>query len=188
MRVLALADKPPHADLETMVARHRARAVLCLGDLQPSWIEPLERVDVFKAGVYGNHDDEPYMDWLGIRDLHLRSASIDGFTFSGFEGCVRYKRAGEHMYSQRRARRMVRDLPPADVLLCHCPPAGVNDDPDDRAHVGYEGLRDWVQEHQPRYLLHGHTHPQPGRRVTRLGATRVVYVTGAQGLVLELQD
>jgi len=43
-----------------------------------------------KLGVYGNHDEEPYMEWAGISDL-----------------------------------------------LGHCPPADVNDDPEDVAHVAH---------------------------------------------------
>jgi Icc-related predicted phosphoesterase len=186
MRIVALADRAPHGDLEALVDRSRAAAVLCLGDLQPSWIEPLQRVRVPKLGVYGNHDDEAYMEWYGIQDLHLREARVRGVRFSGFEGCVRYKRDGDHMYSQHAAGRLVRDLPPADVLLCHCPPAGVNDDPTDPAHVGYEALRKWVERQRPRHLLHGHTHPHPGRLVERVGETRVHYVTGARAVVLNL--
>jgi Icc-related predicted phosphoesterase len=71
-------------------------------------------------------------------------------------------------------------LPAADVLLCHCPPAGVNDEPDDRAHVGFDGLSDWVQRYEPRYLLHGHTTPDPRTRVSSIGSTRVVWVRGAK--------
>ncbi len=153
MRIVALADRAPHGDLEALVDRSRAAAVLCLGDLQPSWIEPLQRVRVPKLGVYGNHDDEAYMEWYGIQDLHLREARVRGVRFSGFEGCVRYKRDGDHMYSQHAAGRLVRDLPPADVLLCHCPPAGVNDDPTDPAHVGYEALRKWVERQRRAGLL-----------------------------------
>jgi Icc-related predicted phosphoesterase len=87
-------------------------------------------------------------------------------------------------YTQRQARRLIRKLPAADVLLCHCPPLGVNDDPDDPAHIGFEALRKWVLDKRPRWLLHGHTHPAPGSLLTSIGDTRVVYVSGAK--VLEL--
>jgi Icc-related predicted phosphoesterase len=162
--------------------------VVTLGDLQPSWIEPLERLRKPKVGVYGNHDDEPYMDWYAIDDLHLRRLDLDqGLSFCGFEGCVSYPRSSRRVgpsYSQRQARKLVRKLPQADVLLCHCPPRGVNDDEDDPAHVGFDGLRDWMIEHRPRLVLHGHTHPQPGRIAKQVGETRVAYVNGAR--VVEL--
>lgn len=188
MRLLALADRPFHADAYVLAAEHRVDAIVCLGDLQPSWLETLERVPVPKLGVYGNHDDEPYMEWFGIEDMHMRRVELDGGpSFAGFEGCVRYRREGGKVgpsYSQRQARRLIRRLPAADVLLCHCPPRGVNDDEDDPAHVGFDGLRDWMLEHRPRLLLHGHTHPQPGRIATQAGGTRVAYVNGAR--VVEL--
>jgi Icc-related predicted phosphoesterase len=80
---------------------------------------------------------------------------------------------------------LVERLPPADVLLCHCPPWGVNDEPNDPAHSGFRALRGWVDRNRPRYLLHGHTTPDPRRQVQRLGETEVIWVRGAR--VVELQ-
>jgi Icc-related predicted phosphoesterase len=185
MRILALADRPFHAGVDRLVEQNGVDAVISLGDLQPSWLETLDRVRLPKLGVYGNHDHEPYMEWFGIEDMHLRRVELDrGPSFAGFEGSVSYRREGSARlgpsYSQRQAKRLLRKLPGADVLLCHCPPYGVNDDPDDPAHVGFEALRGWVLEHRPRVVLHGHTHPQPGHVVTRLGDTRIVYVNGAK--------
>jgi Icc-related predicted phosphoesterase len=184
MRLLALADRPFHADAARIAEQRQVDAIVCLGDLQPSWLETLDGVHVPKLGVYGNHDEEPYMDWFGIDNLHLRRVDLDeGPSFCGFEGCVSYHRGSGRIgpsYTQRQAKKLARKLPAADVLLCHCPPRGVNDDDGDRAHVGYDGLRDWVLANRPRLLLHGHTHPPPGRLTDRIGDTRVVYVNGAR--------
>jgi Icc-related predicted phosphoesterase len=188
VRVLAIADRPTHVDPAAVALQHDVDAVVTLGDLQPSWIEPLERLRKPKLGVYGNHDDERYMDWFAIDDLHLRRLDLDGgLSFCGFEGCVSYPRSSRRVgpsYSQKQARKLIRKLPPADVLVCHCPPAGINDDPSDPAHVGFEALRDWVDEHRPRWLLHGHVHPTPGSLVQRVGDTRVAYVNGIRLLEL----
>ena len=187
MRVLALADRPFHADVAKLAANHDVEAILTLGDLEPSWLESLDKCSQPKLGVYGNHDHEPYMTWFGIDDVHLNRIDLDsGVSFAGFEGCVTYKRHGRSgpSYTQGQARRLIRKLPAADVLLCHCPPRGVNDDPEDPAHIGYEALRRWVLEKRPRWLLHGHTHPRPGSLLKRIGDTEVVYVNGAK--VIEL--
>jgi Icc-related predicted phosphoesterase len=188
VRVLAIADRPTHFDPAAVALQHDVDAVVTLGDLQPSWIEPLERLRKPKLGVYGNHDDERYMDWFAIDDLHLRRLDLDGgLSFCGFEGCVSYPRSSRRIgpsYTQKEARKLVRKLPPADVLVCHCPPAGINDDPSDPAHVGFEALRAWVDEHRPRWLLHGHVHPTPGSLVQRVGDTRVVFVSGIRLLEL----
>lgn len=184
MRVLALADRPFHADVAKLASQCDVEAIVTLGDLQPSWLETLDKVYLPKLGVYGNHDIDPYMTWFGIDDLHGRRVDLDGGPgFAGFQGCVSYKRGIGRVgpsYSQRQADKLVRKLPGADILLCHCPPLGVNDDPDDPAHVGFRALREWVLEHRPRYLFHGHTHPSPAEIVTRIGDTRVVYVNGAR--------
>jgi uncharacterized protein len=169
--------------------QHGVDAIVTLGDLQPSWLETLDRVHVPKLGVYGNHDDEPYMTWFGIDNLHLNRIQLDsGLSFAGFEGCVTYRRSGRRAgptYTQEQAAKLARKLPAADVLVCHCPPLGVNDDPDDVAHIGFEGLRDYVWRHHPRFLLHGHTYPQPGRIVDHVGDTRVFYVNGARVIDLK---
>lgn len=125
-------------------------------------------------------DQQPPADpaRLGVRDLHLSRVEVNGWTFAGFEGCVRYG-DGPHQYTQDEATALVERLPGADVLVCHCPPFGVNDDPGDPARTGYLALREWVDEHRPRYLLHGHTTPDPRTRAHRLGQTEVVWVRGA---------
>ena len=185
MRVLALADKRPPLDPALMATQMGAEAVLCLGDLDRAWIEPLASLRLPRLGVHGNHDPPGLLAELDVDDLHGRRTRLGAFTVAGFEGCVRYGRSVAHQYSQRQASRLARHLPAADVLLCHCPPLGVNDDPDDPAHVGFEGLLDWVQRHRPRHLLHGHTHPAPGELVASVGDTRVHWISGAR--VLELR-
>jgi Icc-related predicted phosphoesterase len=184
MRLLVLADEPARAGVATLVEGNRPDAVVTLGDLEPQWLEPLAGLEVPVLGVHGNHDAAGQLEALGITDLHLRRIELGGLGFAGFEGCVRYGRGGPHQYTQAEASRLAAFLPAADVLLCHCPPAGVNDEPGDPAHVGFDGLRAWVQRHEPRYLLHGHTTPDPRARVARLGPTEVIWVRGAR--VVEL--
>jgi uncharacterized protein len=185
MRVLALADKRPLIDPATMARQKHVDAVFCLGDLDRAWIESLMVLDIPRLGVHGNHDPEHVLRELEIEDLHLLRTQIGGgLTVAGFEGCVRYQRRAVHQYTQREAGKLARRLPAADILLCHSPPLGINDDPDDPAHIGFEGLRDWVDRHQPRHVLHGHTHPLPGRVVGRYGDTKVHYISGARLLEL----
>ena len=184
MRLLALADEAPRLDPAELVARNPVDAVVTLGDLRPAWIASLREVGVPCLGVHGNHDAPGDLDAVGVRDLHLARADVGGWSFAGFEGCVRY-RTGPHQYTQAEATVLARRLPAADVLLCHCPPAGVDDEPDDPAHAGFDALRAWVERHAPRYLLHGHTTPDPRRRVQHVGRTRVVWVRGARTVVLE---
>jgi uncharacterized protein len=184
VRVLALADKRPPIDPASMALQAKVDAVLCLGDLDLAWIESLMSLDLPKLGVLGNHDPDDVLKEVEVEDVHLKRTSLGGLTFAGFEGCVVYRGRGNHQYTQKKASKLAKRLPAADVLLCHCPPYGINDDPDDPAHVGFEGLRDWVDRHEPRHILHGHTHPLPGQVMSHYGRTKVHYVSGAKVLHL----
>jgi uncharacterized protein len=180
VRVLALADKRPPIDPAVMVAQLGVDAVFCLGDLDRAWIETLAYLGVPRVGVHGNHDPPDLLREVEVEDLHGRRTSLGGLTVAGFEGCVRYGAGGPHHYTQRQAAKLARKLPAADVLITHCPPRGINDDADDPAHVGFDGLLDWVERHEPRHLLHGHTHPLAGQAMTRFGTTRVHWIQGAR--------
>jgi hypothetical protein len=89
MRVLAFADEAPPADAAELVARNAADAVVTLGDLRPGWIASLETLDLPRLGVHGNHDAPHSLAAVGVRDLHLARAEVAGWSFAGFEGCVR---------------------------------------------------------------------------------------------------
>ena len=185
MRVLALADKPPPIDPAEMALQMKVDAVFCLGDLDRAWIESLMSLPLPRFGVHGNHDPENVLRDLEIEDMHLRRTQAPGgLTVAGFEGCVQYQKGAVHQYTQKEASKLVRRLPAADVLLCHCPPLGINDDPGDPAHIGFEALREWVDEYRPRHVLHGHTHPLPGSAVKHHGDTAVHWISGAKVLDL----
>jgi uncharacterized protein len=179
MRLLAVADQEPHIPLVRLVAHHQPDAVVLLGDLSPDWLDPLGRFsDLPIMGVYGNHDDGRYLEARNLTDLHLCGVEVGPLRFTGFEGCVQYRYGAPLQYTQKEARRMARRLPEADVLLSHAPPAGIHEEPDDRAHEGFEALRDYIERVQPRLALHGHT-PPPPRGTARIGATKVVHVVGS---------
>jgi uncharacterized protein len=185
VRVLALADKPPPIDPALMASQMQVDAIVCLGDLDRAWIESLAGVRLPRIGVHGNHDPPHLLREVEVDDIHGRRVSLGGLTVAGFEGCVRYGSGGPHHYTQRQASKIARRLPGADILVSHCPPLGINDDPDDPAHVGFEGLLDWVRRHEPRHLLHGHTHPVAGIAMKRFGNTRVHWIQGARVVRLD---
>ena len=185
MRVLALADKPPPLDPALMAEQMGVDAVVCLGDLDRAWIEPLAHLRLPRVGVHGNHDEPGLLAEVEVLDLQGKRTSLCGKTFAGFEGCVRYGAGGPFHYTQRQASKLARKLPAAEILITHCPPRGINDDPADPAHVGFDGLLDWVRDHRPRHLLHGHTHPLGGQVMSHFEDTRVHWINGARVVVLD---
>jgi Icc-related predicted phosphoesterase len=184
VRVLALADEPPHAPVAELLAVHHPELIVLLGDLEPAWTDGLAAIDVPKLGVRGNHDADDALEVLCTEDAHLRLLRAGGLTFTGLGGSPRYSVQGRNEWTEEEAEELVARLPAADVLLTHSPPAGINDEPDDPAHRGSAALLGWVERHRPAWLLHGHTLPHPGRQVHRLGETHVVHVRGAMTLEL----
>jgi Icc-related predicted phosphoesterase len=181
LRALALADERPYLPLERLLERG-ADLVLCLGDLTRHDLEALGSVQLPKLGVHGNHDDGGEFTGLGIENVHLKRIEVAGLWFGGFSGSHEYGREPRNTWSQKQARKLLRRLGPVDVLLAHSPPLGVNDDPDDPAHIGLEGLREYVERERPAMLLHGHTYPP--LPVERWGDTEVRHVRGHRFVTL----
>ncbi len=178
MKILAISDRPPREKIEEIIGKSSVDLICTLGDLQQSELCGLEKItNIPKFGVYGNHDSGMYFEPLGITNIHLKIFKLRGLTFGGFEGCVRYKNDPyAKMYTQEEATNLLRDFPYVDVMLVHCPPYGVNDEPDEVAHQGYRALRAYVEEKTPRYLLHGHTYPTEKTMVMQFCGTKIIYV------------
>lgn len=182
LTALAIADAPPKLrgqSLPEFVESNAIDLVITVGDLHRTDIEGADRLSIPIIGVYGNHCDRRYMEDLGIKNLHLSAATIKGITFTGLEGCVRYKAGSrDALYTQQEYGTLVRGLPPADVIVTHCPPRGINDHPSDVAHVGIEALRARIDTASTRLLIHGHTYPKAPLALH--GSTRIEYVYGAK--------
>ncbi|NMO03997.1 metallophosphoesterase [Gordonia sp. TBRC 11910] len=185
MRILVIADISPKLgmSLPDFVAVHGIDVVVSAGDLTRYDFAGIDRVTVPVLGVYGNHCDGRYLKDLRMTNLHLTRVEVGGVSFTGLEGCVRYKSdTPDVLYTQRQYRRMIRKLPTADVLVTHCPPRGINDH-DDPAHVGIDALGNWLEHNRPQLMIHGHTYPsQP---MTQYGDTRIEYVRGARIVLFE---
>jgi uncharacterized protein len=184
MRLLVIADTTPRlgTSIPDYVDNHDIDAVVTAGDLTRFDLAGIDTLPVPALGVYGNHCDARYLKDLGMKNLHLKKKVVGGVSFTGLQGCVRYKPGtADVLYTQRQYRWMVRRLPAAEVLVTHCPPRGVNDS-EDPAHLGIEALCRWVQRVQPRVLIHGHTYPS--RPVTAYGNTRIEYVRGARVITI----
>lgn len=179
MKVLAIADRGPAIDLPETVRSNQIDLVITLGDLTREDILGLEQIThIPKIGVYGNHDSGTYMPELGIMDMHLKTWVYQGLRFGGFQGCVRYKDNPDAiMCTQEEATSMFGNFPPVDVLLCHCPPRGINDE-NELAHQGFEATRAYIDTHSTRLLMHGHTYPTPESLITQHGTTRIEYIFG----------
>ncbi len=177
MKVLAIADRAPKEKIKSILDKNPVEMVCTLGDLDQFSLEELQSINnIPKLGVYGNHDSGMYFEPLGITNMHLKTFEFGGLMFGGFEGCVRYKNDPyAKMYTQEEATELLKDFPHVDVMLVHCPPYGINDEPE-LAHQGFKALREYVEQKKPKYLLHGHTYPTAETIVKKFADTEIIYV------------
>ena len=76
-----------------------------------------------------------------------------------------------------------------DILLTHAPARGVGDQ-EDLPHQGFTAFNRLMDRYRPRYMVHGHVHPQYAtqefQRVRRYGQTYVV--NGYKRFVIDTED
>ena len=138
MKALVIADKNPHIDFSAVVQSEQIELIITLGDLTYEDLSGLAAImHIPKIGVYGNHCSGTYMPGLGIMDMHLKTWDFKGSRFGGFQGCVRYKENPDAvMCTQEEASGLMGRVLETDVFISHCPPYGINDEPEE---VGIKG-------------------------------------------------
>ena len=179
MKILAIADRPPRRKIEKIISEHSDIEMICLlGDLTVFDLSGLQNINHLpKIGVYGNHCSGSYFEDFGVENIHLNTFSYKGFTFGGFEGSVRYKQDPyAKMYTQEEASQLLKDFPYVDVFLAHCPPYGINDNPEEQAHEGFHVLKKYLDEKSPLYFLHSHTYPTKELMITKYHNTKIIYI------------
>jgi Icc-related predicted phosphoesterase len=187
MNILAISDRPPKVSIKKTVLEHHIDLICTLGDLEYLQIKELADITTIpKLGVYGNHCSGNYFDDLGIKNMHLQTFEYKGITFGGFEGSIKYKDDPyAKMYTQEQADDLLKDFHCVNVLLCHSPPFGINDE-SDPAHIGFKALKKYLEEKKPKYLFHGHTYPQGNKIIKKFLDTEIIYVYGDMVISIEL--
>jgi len=178
MKILAIADREPREKIKEIIKKNPVDMICTLGDLDLFSLGELKDIqNIPKLGIYGNHCSGTYFEPLGIKNMHVKTFEYGGLTFGGFEGCVRYKNDSyAKMYTQEEATELLKNFPYVDVMLVHCPPFGINDEPNELSHQGFKALREYVESKKPKYLLHGHTYPTEDNMVKKFGDTNIIYV------------
>lgn len=186
VKLLVIADRPPIEDSKQVVEQNQVDLVVTLGDLDGASLASLKEItNIPKIGVYGNHCSGNYFEGVGINNMHMMTWQYKGVIFGGFQGSLRYKKDPlAIMYTQDEAEHLFTHFPYVDVLLTHSPPLGIHDEPNDPVHQGLSAIRNYVDKHQPKYVLHGHVYVSPDVLRTKHGDTEVVFVYRQQ--VIEL--
>ena len=187
MKILLLADTADKAlwDFLDRSLLEGVGLVLACGDLPAAYLSFLT---CFTHApilyVHGNHDEaydrQPPEGCICVEDtIYVHN----GLRILGLGGSMRY-RPGPHMYTEREMMLRVTKLGPRllrhrgfDILLTHAPARGVGDQ-DDLPHRGFNAFNRLMDRCHPRYMVHGHVHPQYAamdfKRERRYGETTVI--------------
>lgn len=168
MRILFIADY-----ISKIPSLEEVDLIVLLGDLDGDKLAWLKDVDILKIGVYGNHCRNDYFKKLNIQNMHLKESKIGDIRFFGLEGCVKYKGADKE-YSQVEYYNMLKDFQETDVFISHCPPEGINDNPQDSSHLGVDILREKLSG--IKLFVHGHSYPK--QKWSVINDTWILYVHG----------
>ncbi|KXG75498.1 hypothetical protein AN618_18660 [Fervidicola ferrireducens] len=164
----------------------RPDAILLLGDLE--WaVEKIAEIfpDVPMFGVPGNHDSriDPFYG-IPVENLHGRVVEFRGVKIGGLGGCLRYKPFGGYLFWDEEYREILEKMLPVDILISHCPPAGLPwcDPPFRRtayheAHEGSAAMAEYILRTDPAIVLCGHLHISAA---ARMGKTLVRVIHGVE--------
>ena len=176
MKILTLSDVecPALWDYYVPGRLDGYQLILACGDLDASYLSFV--VTMAKCPVLyvpGNHDTHYEQDPpRGCDPIDDHFVVYNGIRILGLGGCRKY-REGAHQYTEAQMRRRIRRLrwqlwrnKGVDIVVTHAAPAGLGDG-QDRAHLGFQALRDLLDRYQPAYLVHGHTHMNYDNRSRR---------------------
>jgi len=175
MNILILADKQISENIVDIVNNNNIELIITLGDLKLQWLGELEELNIPKIGVYGNHCKGNYMKLLNIENCHMKKYTYKGISIVGFQGSIVTEGKEKRKYYQEEATNLIDNLPKSDILISHSPAFGLLDNEDDH-HIGFKGLRNYIEDKEPLLHLHGHSYPEE-EELTHNG-TKIIYTLG----------
>lgn len=132
--------------------------ILLLGDISLRNLYRIEKKYLCKKiGILGNHDKSEYYKEVNISNAHKCILNVDGLVIAGFQGSPIYndKPFGQHS-NEEVAEFLATINQPIDIFIAHSNP--VYSDTDQDSHRGFAAFNEFIQQHQPKYFLHGHLH------------------------------
>ena len=139
--------------------------ILSCGDLKSeylSFLVTMARCPLLY--IHGNHDEHyDSRPPEGCDCVEDKLVTYNGLRILGLGGCRQYH-PGKFQYTERQMKRRIRKLHRqikraggVDLVLTHAPARGLGD-AEDPAHMGFEALRELLDQYHPAYLVHGHVH------------------------------
>jgi Icc-related predicted phosphoesterase len=201
MRVYAVADvhgKPDRiAQIRRNISKLEPETLVIAGDItnyknSTMVIEQLNDMPIPVLAIRGN-SDWPKVDRLLERfpntaSLHLREHIINGIGLVGVSGTIPVPfRSKVGIWEQRIMNSLGTLVNTDTILVTHTPPLGILDKVFNKYNAGSRRLYKFILERQPKILICGHIHENPG--VGFVGKTLVVNCSmarNATGAIIEI--
>ena len=176
MKILTISDEECGAlwDYYTPGRLDGYDLIISCGDLSSRYLSFL--VTMAKCPVlyvHGNHDGgyaHHPPEGCDCIDDHI--VTFNGVRILGLGGCRKYH-PGPHQYTEKQMRQRINRLrwklwriKGVDIVVTHAAPEGLGD-AEDRAHWGFEALRELIDKYRPKYLVHGHVHMSYDHKIPR---------------------
>lgn len=187
IKLLVIADTVTNPSKILQGLEMQPDLIITLGDLNLEDLLSIAKTNIPKVGVYGNHCEAGYLERLRIENLHLKVIDFLGFRVAGFEGCVKYKNS-PFQYTQKEASKLLASFPRVDMFISHASPLGINDNPSDDSHLGFEAFRTYIENHSPQIWIHGHSYPDASQKISRYKDTVILYVNDVEFIDLSELD
>ena len=139
--------------------------ILSCGDLKSdylSFLVTMARCPLLY--VHGNHDEHyDRRPPEGCDCIDDKLVTYNGLRILGLGGCRQYH-PGKYQYTEKQMQRRIQKLRGqikraggVDLVLTHSPARGLGD-AEDPAHMGFDTLKELLDEYRPTWLVHGHVH------------------------------
>ena len=162
--------------------------IILLGDIDISDWDVLLNNKIFlntiKIGILGNHDktndikeinrqisnlrineSSPYYEEIYDLENENKPFTFKGISFVGLGRSLKYKN-DDTLLTQKQALDKLNNYPDADIILTHDKPC-IDIDTSDTlcrdAHKGLYAIYKYMKDHNCKYNIHGHIHPQADR-------------------------
>jgi len=201
MRIYTVADihsKPERlAVIKENVGKFDPDLLIVAGDIT-NYVNIGETIKILSTlplpvlAIRGNTDfkkvEQQITQHPNMTPLHLRKHKVAGIDFVGLSGTIPLPfRSQVSLFEHSALQRLAPILTSNSVLIVHTPPRGVRDEVAGKFHAGSPGLRNFIQNHQPRLCICGHIHE--GHGVGILEKTTIVNCAMARnsaGAIIEI--
>lgn len=132
-------------------------------------------------GVEGDNDIEGELELMGIKNIHMKSKSIEEKKFLGFSGAIKSNELNTHpTFTQSEEYELLDTLDKCDILISHSSPHGCEEN---IMESGFGVINDYIKSNKPQLCVHANKY------VNSINLIEDTYVIGIHGIALvDLND